>query len=47
MMNGYKVFYEGYYIVEADTIDEALETSRDDAEVEYEEWSNTDAVEIY
>ena len=39
-MNRYKVFYEGYYIVEAD------ETSRDDGEVEYEEWENTDAEEV-
>lgn len=43
-MNKYKVYYEGYYIVEADTIDEAIETSRDDYEAEYEEWENTDAV---
>lgn len=42
-MNRYKVFYEGYYIVEAETIDEALETSRDDEEVELEEWVNTEA----
>ena len=42
-MSKYKVFYEGYYIIEADTIDEALESSRDDYEVEFEEWENTDA----
>ena len=45
-MNKYKVFYEGYYIIEADTIDEALETSRDDYGVEFEEWENTD-VEVF
>ena len=40
-----KVYYEGFYIIEADSLDEALETSRDDAEVEFEEWSNTEADE--
>jgi hypothetical protein len=40
----YKVFYSGWYIIEAETVDEAVETDRDDAEVEYEEWSNDDAV---
>ena len=39
-MGKYKVFYEGYYIIEADTIDEALESSRDDYEVDFEEWEN-------
>ncbi len=39
----YKVHYEGFYLIEADTIDEAMETSRDDYEVEFEEWENTDA----
>lgn len=43
-MAKYKVYYSGWYIVEADTIEEALETDRDDAEVEYEEWGNDDAV---
>lgn len=38
-----KVYYEGYYIVEADSLEEALETNRDDAEVECEEWENTEA----
>ena len=40
----FKVFYSGWYIIEADTSDEALETSRDDAEVEYEEWENDEAI---
>lgn len=40
-----KVYYEGFYIIESDSLDEALETSRDDAEVEFEEWSNTEADE--
>lgn len=35
------VYYEGYYIIEAESLDEALETDRDDAEVEFEEWENT------
>lgn len=39
----YKVLYSGYYIIDADSADEALETNRDDAEVEFEEWENTDA----
>lgn len=39
----YKVHYSGWFIVEADTIDEAVEIDRDDAEVEYEEWENTEA----
>ena len=43
-MAKYKVYYSGWYIIEADNIDEAMETDRDDAEVEYEEWENEDAV---
>ena len=45
-MAKYKVYYEGWYIIEADSIEEALETDRDDAEVEYEEWENTEAEEL-
>ena len=41
-MAEYKVYYSGWYIVEADTIDEAIETDRDDGI--YEEWENTDAI---
>lgn len=41
-MAKYKVYYSGWYIIEADTIDEAIETDRDDCI--YEEWENTDAV---
>lgn len=40
-----KVYYEGFYIIEADSFEEALGTSRDDTEVEYEEWKNTEADE--
>ena len=40
-----KVYYEGYYISEAESLDEAIETDRDDAEVEFEEWENTGADE--
>ena len=43
-MPKYKVSYSGFYIIEADTIDEAIETSRDDFDVEYEEYENEDAV---
>lgn len=43
-MAKYKVYYSGWYIIEADSIDEALETDRDDVEVEYEEWENEDAI---
>lgn len=44
-MAKYKVCYEGWYIIEVDSIEEALETDRDNAEVEYEEWENTEAEE--
>lgn len=40
-----KVYYEGFYVIEADSLEEALETTRDDAEVEYEEWENTEVDE--
>ena len=40
-----KVYYEGYYIIKAESLDEALETDRDDAEVEFEEWEDTGADE--
>lgn len=43
-MAKYKVYYSGWYIVEADTFDEAVETDRYDAEVEWEEWENEDAI---
>lgn len=43
-MATYKVFYSGWYIIEADDINEAVDSCRDDGE--YEEWENTDAVEI-
>lgn len=43
----YKVKYEGFYYIEADSIDEALETCRDDYEAQYEEWENTEAVEMW
>ena len=40
-----KVYYEGFYIIEADSLDAALETDRDDEEVEYEEWEKSGADE--
>lgn len=39
----YKVHYEGFYIIESDSIDAAIETDRDDADVEFEQWENIDA----
>jgi len=36
----YRVFYKGYYLIEADSEAEAIVTARDDIEVEYEEWEN-------
>lgn len=45
-MAKYKVTYTGYYIIEADSIDEAMETARDDYETEFEEWENISA-EVY
>ena len=41
----YKVHYEGFYIIEADSEEEALATNKDDYEVEYEEWTNTECEE--
>ena len=41
----YKVYYEGYYLIEADSMEDALETSRDDY-TEYEEWENTRAEKV-
>lgn len=46
-MPTYKVSYSGYYIIEADSVDEAMNTCRDDYEAQYEEWQNDDAEEIY
>lgn len=43
-MAKYRVSYSGWYIVEADSVDEALDSDRDDSE--YEEWENTDAEEV-
>ena len=42
----YQVHYEGYYIIEAKSLDEAFETNKDDDEVEFEHCENTD-VEIF
>ncbi len=40
----FKVSYSGYYIVEADSAEEALETGRDDYEVLYDGWNNDSVV---
>lgn len=42
-MPKYRVSFNGWYIIEADSIDEAVETSMDDFDVEYAEYENTDA----
>ena len=36
----YKVNYKGFYIVEADSAKEAIETDREVDSLEYEEWEN-------
>lgn len=41
-----KVNYSGFYYIEADSTEEALETDRDDADVAYEEWENDSAEEV-
>lgn len=45
-MGKYKVYYEGFYVIEADTEDEALDTSRDEYDVIFEEWQNLKAEEL-
>lgn len=42
----YKVKYSGFYYIEADNKEEALESDRDDADVVYEEWENNSAEEV-
>lgn len=42
----YKVEYSGFYYIEADSKEEALESERDDADVPYEEWENISAKEV-
>lgn len=39
----FNVYYEGFYVVEAESLEEALDTDRDEAE--YEEWQNIRAEE--
>lgn len=39
----YRVYYEGFYIIEAESVEDALQSDKDDAEVQYEEWENTKA----
>jgi len=36
----FKVNYSGFYYIEAENEDEAIETSRDDTDVVYEEYEN-------
>lgn len=44
-MPKYKVYYQGYYYIEADNADEAIETDREDCEVKYNTWENYGADE--
>ncbi len=41
-MARYKVKYEGFYFVEADSAKEAMETDREDC-LDYQEWENVSA----
>ena len=45
-MAQYKVFYKGYYIVEADDVDDAMNTDRDDCGLDFEERENLYAEEV-
>lgn len=45
-MATYKVTYKGHYFIEADSAEEAMKTSRDDCEVEFEAYENIKAEEI-
>ena len=36
----YKVYYEGWHVIEADSVAEVENTSREDYEFEDEEWVN-------
>ena len=45
-MAQYKVFYKGYYIVEADDVDDVMNTDRDDYGVDFGEWENLFAEEV-
>ncbi len=40
----YIVNYSGFYIIEADSEEAALETDQDDGDVIYGEWENDSAV---
>lgn len=41
-MARYKVRYEGFYLIDADSADDAMETNREDC-LDYEEWENVSA----
>lgn len=45
-MAKYKISFAGWYIVEADSKEEALGTSVEDFGVEYAEYENIDAEEL-
>lgn len=45
-MPKYRVSFSGWYVIEADTEEEALGTAFDDFGVEYAEWENTDVEEL-
>ena len=42
----FKVYYNGFYIVESDSYESAVETNREDVEVTYEEWEKLIAVNL-
>ena len=44
-MPKYRVSFNGWFTVEADTAEEALETDIDDFDVEYVEYENAEAEE--
>ena len=45
-MARYKVFYKGYFIIDADDVDEAMNADIDDYGVSSAEWENLYAEEI-
>ena len=42
----YKVYYKGFYLVEAETAKQACLTDREDYEVKYEEYRNIKAEKV-
>lgn len=42
----YKVYYSGFYYIEADNEEEAMETDHDDGETVYDEHGNDSVEEV-